>query len=329
MTAKSPKDLKSEDEKAQAAFRKLLLAKQLYFHGLEHSNNAGMLDKMIAVHHFHNAIEIVLKAIILHFDIRLEKQLNIDFPTMVSDIDKYKAFKEKGLVLPYQREILNLNQHRNLIQHHGTEPASSTVEDLRVITKQFLIDVYKDYFDKSLDELSAIDLVDNHILRELLRISLASIIESKFGKSVILSAMAFEWARRAISDFLPDENILSTFFRVPRECKIDHFEDILKKFEEKVDDNLYFVALLSSGVKLVDYRQLQTIAPNINFSCTGRPIGVHWRKSMPDENKARWLHNFIVTTMIHWQTIGLELCIPERCKNAMEEIIKERGSRYD
>lgn len=328
MTPKNMKDLKSEDEKAQAAFRKLLLAKQLYLHGLEHSNNAGMLDKMIAVHNFHNAIEIVLKAIVLHFDIRPEDQLGIDFRIMINEINKHKVFKEKGLALPYQREILNLNQHRNLIQHHGTEPASSTIEDSRVITKQFLIDVYKDYFDKSFDELTVVDMIDDYILRELLRISSESLIELKFRKSVILSTVGFEWARRAISDFLPDENILSAFLRVPSECKIEHLEDILKRFEEKVDNNLHFATLLSSGVKLVDYKQFQTITPVVNFTTTGRPH-VHFRSSLPDEKKARWLHNFVVNTVIHWQSIGLKLGIPERCQNAMEEIIRERGVRYD
>jgi hypothetical protein len=326
--AKGNQNIKSEDEKAQTALRKLLLAKQLYFHGLEHSYNSGVLDKMIAIHNFHNAIEIVLKTIILHFDIRPENQLDIKFQEMIGAINKHKVFKEKDLVLPYQREILNLNQHRNLIQHHGIEPPSSTIDDSRVITKHFLINVYQDYFDKSFDDLSAVDMVDDRILRELLRISLASIIESKFRKSVILSTMAFEWACRAISDFLPDENILPTVFRVPSECKIKRFEDILKRFEEKVDNNLHFATLLSSGVKLVDYKRFQSIAPIINFAGGGSPY-VHWRSLIPDENKAQWLHDFVVNSIIHWQTIGLKLVIPEKCKNAMEEIIKERGTRYD
>lgn len=328
MTTKSSKNIKSADEKAQAAFRKLLLAKQLYFHGLEHSNNVGMLDKMIAVHDFHNAVEIVLKAIILHFDIRPENQLNINFVTMINEINKHKTFKEKNIVLPYQREVTNLNQYRNFVQHHGFEPESSNIDEFRVITKHFLIDVYQDYFDKSFDDLSAVDIVDDYILRELLRISLVSITESKFGKSVILSTIAFKWASRAISDFLPVNKILSTFFRVPYECKIEHLDEILKRLEEKVDDNLYLTALLSSGVKLVDYKWFQSIAPIVNFVESGSPY-VHWRALLPDEDKARWLHNFIVNTIIHWQTIGLKLGVPEKCKKAMEEIIKERGIRYD
>jgi hypothetical protein len=326
--AKNLKNIKSEDEKAQAAFRKLLLAKQLYFHGLEHSNNLGMLDKMIAVHHFHNAVEIVLKAIILHFDIRPENQLNIDFGIMINEINKHKTFKEKNMVLPYQREIKILNQHRNFVQHHGIEPPLSAVDDFRAITKHFLIDVYQDYFDKSFDDLSAVDMIDDNILRELLRISLASITESKFKKSVILSTIAFKLSSSTISNFLPAQNVLSTFFRIPYECKIEHLEDILKRLDEKANDTLYLIALLSSGVKLVDYKQFQSIAPIVNFFENGSS-NVHLRTSLPDENKARWLHNFVVSIIIHWQTIGLKLVVSEKCKIAMEEIIKERGIRYD
>jgi hypothetical protein len=120
------------DEKDKVNFRRLLLAKQLYLHGLDHSKKAGALNKMIAVHNFHNAIEIALRAIILYYEIRAEKQLNIEFEVMLSDIDNHQDFKDQGIKLPYRQDLRNLNQLRNLVQHHALEPEDSSMEDWRV-----------------------------------------------------------------------------------------------------------------------------------------------------------------------------------------------------
>ena len=66
--------------------RRLMLAKQLYEHALDHSRTGAAADKMIAVHNFHNAIEIVLRAILLEHEIRVERELNIDFEQMLNNI---------------------------------------------------------------------------------------------------------------------------------------------------------------------------------------------------------------------------------------------------
>ena len=86
-------------------------------HGIELSKNTDALSKMIAVHNFHNAIEITLKSIFLYHEIRAEKQLNIEFETMMSEIDSHQAFKDLGKKLPYRQDMRNLNQIRNLVQH--------------------------------------------------------------------------------------------------------------------------------------------------------------------------------------------------------------------
>jgi len=55
--------------------RRLLLAKQLHAHALDHSGYGSVLDKMIAVHNFHNAVEITLRAIALEHEVRVEREL--------------------------------------------------------------------------------------------------------------------------------------------------------------------------------------------------------------------------------------------------------------
>jgi hypothetical protein len=76
---------------------------------------------MLAVHSFHNSIEITLRAIILRYEIRPEKEMNIDFESMLSEIDS--RFRSEGEKLSYRQEIRNLNQTRNFVQHHAHEPS--------------------------------------------------------------------------------------------------------------------------------------------------------------------------------------------------------------
>jgi len=106
--------LSTNDEKARTTFRRLLLAKQLFLHGIDHSEKAGSLNKMIAIHNLHNAVEIVLRAIFLHFEIRPEKELNIGFENMLAEIDRYSDFKSQDIKLPYRQEMRNLNKYATL-----------------------------------------------------------------------------------------------------------------------------------------------------------------------------------------------------------------------
>lgn len=327
MTTKSSKDIKLKDDKAQEAFRKLLLAKQLYLHGLEHSNNVGAIDKMIAVHNFHNAIEIVLKAIILHFDIRPEKQLDIDFRTLINEISKYKLFKENNMTLPYQREILNLNQLRNSVQHHGFEPEASTMDYWRVYTRDFLEQVCQIYFEKSFDALSPVDMISDVYLRELLRLSLSEIEHSKFDISLKFSKIAFEWARMVIIPFLPDRKALR-MLSISSECKVRNLKETLERLEEKSDNNLYFSALLSSGIKLVDYNKFQSISPEVHLTYTGNVAALYWNKEIPGEADSRWAHDFVVNTIIRWQSLGLKPCVPDRCVQATQKMLNEQGIMF-
>lgn len=61
---------------------------------MEHSYKEGALNKMVAVHNLHNALEIALKAIRLHYDIRREKEFNISFDAMLNEIDKFLSRKK-------------------------------------------------------------------------------------------------------------------------------------------------------------------------------------------------------------------------------------------
>ena len=323
MIPEATTSLNATDEKEQAAFRRLLLAKQLYLHGFDHSNRAGPLDKMIAVHNFHNAIEIVLRAIFLHYEIRPEKELNIEFEVMLNEIDKH--FKTQGMKLPYRQDLRNLNKLRNLVQHHAVEPSSATMDDWRVFTRRFLERTCQEYFGLEFDNLSPLEMIDDEVLRDLLKMSLLGIEENDLKKSLKFAKIAFQLASEAVWSFLPDEGFLSSFFIT------SHISDLLRELEQpfnmlaqKARQAEYHAALLSSGVSLIDYKRFESSTPTVRFSLTGKSF-VQWGQTEPDKETARWVHDFVVTTIVGWQVLGLAPSVPDPGREAIQELLEENA----
>lgn len=315
-------------DKAQAAFRRLLLAKQLYLHGLDHSNKAGALNMMIAVHNFHNAIEIVLRAIFLHYEIRPEKQLNIEFEVMLNEIDNHPSFKNQGMRLPYRQELRTLNQLRNLVQHHAVEPPSDTMDDWRVFTRRFLERTCREYFDLEFDTLSPLEMIDDEVLKDLLRLSLLFIEKGDFKNSLLLAKSTFRTVAVSMFRVFPDEVFFSSSFTsafISRFPESD-LKNALQMLDKKSDQAEYHAIVLSSGVSLADYKRFTSSPPSFFFSLTDDKPFKDWGQTEPDEETARWVHEFVVIMIVRWQVLGLAPSISGQAGEAIQKLIEKNES---
>lgn len=306
MTPESTTSLVASDDKGRLAFRRLLLAKQLYLHGVTHSHQEGALNKMIAVHNFHNAIEIVLKAILLHYEIRPHKELNITFDVMLSTIDGYPDFKKNDRKLPYRQQLVVLNQQRNQVQHHAVEPESSMMEEWRVFTRRFLEKVYVTYFGVQFISLSALDMVEDNTLESVLRGSLSSLEANNPKRSLVLAKVAFEWAAEALLKFLPEQQFSGLFSHTMRLHQLGASKDFFQNLLNMSQEAVFFAGLLWSGMSPLKYRQFRSCVDvaQVDFSESGRPY-IYWKGDLPDDESIRWTHDFVVGVIVHWQTLGL------------------------
>jgi hypothetical protein len=342
VTPEETMHLDAVDEKARLTFRRLLLSKQLYLHGLDHSHRAGALNKMIAVHNFHNAIEIVLRAVFLHYDIRPDKELNIAFGAMLSEIANHQDFRSKGIKLPYHRELLNLNQLRNIVQHHAVEPPSATMDEWRVFTKRFLERACQIYFGIEFDGISLLETIEDTILKRLLGLSLLNISGNDLKRSLTLAKVAFECAAESIWSFLPEEGPSSKYsitrpiqmydfqLRALRRPSIPHelrttLEETFEILAEKARKAECYAALLSSGVSLVDYKRFESSTPQVSFSLD-HSVHAHWGKAEPDEETTRWVHDFVVNAIAQWQFLGLAPTVSDWHKETAQKLF-ENDSR--
>jgi hypothetical protein len=325
------------DEKAAVTRKRLLFAKELYLHGIEHSDLGGDLNWMLAVHHFHHSVETVLRAIILHNEISPEKD---NFPKMCRAINNH--FKSEGKQLPYQQELENiLNRLRNLVQHSGVAPSSEHMETCRVYTRDFLIKVYKDYFDEDFERLLRLDWIEDELLKEGLFRAEKEIDEKNFKKSLLLSTIAFTWAASAVTSFLPDRSsgldlalgVVTQTRKKSSKIKPDppelaHLYERVRAVEYSLSllasearAPLYYAAVLSTGVRLKDFRKFGLFTPEI----AGSGRYPRWTSSVPFENvkeaDVRWVTNFVIDTILNWQSFGLQPQVPAQLRPEAEDIL--------
>lgn len=324
------------DDKGKSTYRRLLLSKNIYLHGLGHSRANSPLDKMIAIHNFHNALEIVLRSIFLHHEIRPEKQLNIDFESMLNEIDSHEKFRQNNIKLPYRQELRNLNQVRNMVQHHAVEPEASTIDDWRVFTNRFLIKAFKTYFNEDFDELTSTNFIECDGLKRLLLIGYELQEKHQYLESVIAAKLAFIYASYSIQRFLPSDGLNSDFFVISSISselrRLDlrlsgKVEDIIRKIYDKISESQRYSAIISSGVSFYDYKRYEELTPSITLTLSGSYVVQMGPNFNPDSESSSWVLSFVEQAIIKWQLAGIKLEFKDHllmsCNNAIEELTKK------
>lgn len=294
--------------------RRLVLAKQLYLHGLEHSKQLDAINKMIAVHNFHNAIEIVLRAVISQFDINSQAD-ELGFMALVRAIKNHPEFKQQGKRLKDIANLDKLNKLRTLVQHDASEPPTGTMEQWRVLTAQFLEDASQTYFGIAFDGLSPLDFISDELIRDSLKLSLDHLRSGNLRQSIRLSKATFQLAEAALIEFLPSHGIIPT-------TDDGYTRALLESVQEHSREAKYFAILLWSGVNPIDLKRLESITPDIQFSETGNTLS-SWSREAPNRETTEWINRFVVDTLIHWQSIGIEISLKEWGRTIASKLIDE------
>jgi hypothetical protein len=315
----------------QVTLRRLLLAKQLYLHALEHSRQAGALNKMIAVHNFHNAIEVTLRGIALHHELRPERELNLDFETRLNLVDQAPIFKGQQK-LPYRQELRKLNFVRNLVQHHAHEPEDSTMEEWRVFSHRFLDRAFREYFASAFDEIDGLDLIVDPRLRRVVTMSRDANARRDWAASARACKVAFRLGSASLSSFLPDEGFNSSLFvlgSLTRDADLANaFRPFVDAVYRRIRDAERYATVLSSGISPRDLQRFEISGPSTMITKKG--FSFHSRKEATEES-ARWMHSFVVESLLRWQSAGLDPRVPDalesECNSFCDEVARSETAR--
>lgn len=291
--------------------RRLMLAKQFYLNAVEQYRVPGSLNRLMAIHNFHIAVEIVLKAILIEHGIRSDKTLNVDFEQMLSDIDNHPPFKASQTRLPLRQEMRNLNQQRNLAQHHVVEPHQTALEECRFFVHEFLAHSFTSYFGASFDSISRAELVSDDRLRALIKRAEESLRSGDFEDSVCASSAAFEYAAPALYDTLPEEDRTSLLLFESRPGRngvdLSGVRDVIRKTHDRVRASEMFAAKLASGISLAQLHTFAYSVPRTTLSVDGHP----WfnARGPYEENHAAFAVEFLTDTLLKWQTQGITVAV--------------------
>lgn len=183
--------------------KSLIRASQFLDHAKMHAFSEGEFDSMIAIHNLDNAVEYMLRIIIMHLEIEENTGKNIvtcELAQLIGEISKYLKENE-GPALSCVQELKLISELRNMVQHAMINPAA----DIRAYLKhaeKFLDKSLEKYFGLSRDALQYSSLIEDDAIKTLLVEAEKNIKEKKHLEAVVCSRNIFELARfNYISDY--------------------------------------------------------------------------------------------------------------------------------
>ncbi|MBN2208569.1 MAG: hypothetical protein JW759_04670 [Candidatus Coatesbacteria bacterium] len=323
--------------------KRLLLAKMMYEHGRDHSEKPDPLSKMLAIHHFHNAVEITLKCVFDEFRVKTEKHLRrLGFEALWDEIDKHLRAKVTQ-ELPWKRQMMVLNDQRNLVQHAASEPGSTVLMESNVNTKNFLVEVFRRYFEEDYETLNPRSLIHNDEVREALNIAAEYLKNGDRLESSAVSKMTYWAASRelhapSLPEFLSDSSLKNLSNRVKESLSAARDEQQLEQ-KSPLDDMLVglsdmtsrilmrqqatedWMNLLSIDTKRADLLEFYRLPPLVEM---GPPVKIELRREPEDleelERGAMWLLRFVTESCLRWQSSGLNVIWPPEFQKALEAV---------
>lgn len=173
--------------------RRLLYVKRLHMHGQEHMKGIEF-DRMFAVLHFDNAIELLLKCMAASYDISF-KRLHVRFPDLWNKVNE--KYKEKfGTKLPRKTEIFHLHGIRSNVQHWGSPFSLDVLEGFDECTHAFVRETLESVFGLKYEELFLSSLIEDEKLRTLLTDAERFFNDKKWKDAIEKISKAFALAKR-------------------------------------------------------------------------------------------------------------------------------------
>lgn len=315
---------------------RLRLAKSIYEHAAQHSIGSGRKDRLIAIHGFHLASDIVLHMIVDQLPPltgqagtqKANKGEDTSFPGLLR-----RAQSGGGSAMPggpLWRELEELNRSRNLAQHGGRTPDEAAVAEFRVIVLAFLRDVYRQHFLVEFDSLSDVDLIQDASARRLLK-KAESLQQHLAERKTPVQGKEGDVYREHPSDF-PDYQTCLALLAVTFELAFDtvshsvyfyDFQQLLRvppaledlgPPESDADPSQAFAVLWTRlrdlevsnllahvGVEYHQYHELVEHAPSLVLLKSKRVLIEPRNWAEPDPDQLSRLIRFVTETILHWE----------------------------
>lgn len=228
------------DSESNSEIRQLVLAKSFYLHGSIHSSCKSIVSRMLAIHHFDNAVEIVLKCVAVKRDITPKR--------------KYFYFEElldKISDLPLKEQMRGLHLVRNIVQHLGDIPSVESVIKYQGYTEDFFREVCTRVFNVSYEELHLSELVESK--PQLLKAEQA-FVRGEFRECIELCEHALIAAVFEEADLFYTVGVLTGYWGASEELR----RVLSYDYSEKYRENDYYELVKELCGAIVQWGQATT-----------------------------------------------------------------------
>ena len=235
----------------------LIRAYSFLKHAQQHASIGNEFDIMISLHNLDNAIEYILKIIILHLDIeeKTGKSVldNAQLNGLIGDINKYLSSNNAG-GLSHVAEIKMIRQLRNLVQHSITYPKAD-IDRYMEIGQSFFEKSLMKFFGLTISELAYSTLINDSVLKQHLYDAETALETQEYLKAVVSSRNAFDYAHLIFEQFHYDRIHLATAL-----VETNAANSYLKTYIEELDER---VTVISHGVDYANFVRYRTIIRDI------------------------------------------------------------------
>lgn len=265
--------------------KRLIHVKRLHMHAQQHILHGTEFGKMLAIHHFDNAVELLLKCMATEYEISLGDPLHLTFHKLWKEVGK--EYKQRlGSELPNKTEIFHLHRIRGDVQHLGISPFSlEFIKDSDKCTYDFVVTVLNSVFGLKYNELFLSSLVNDTKLRELLTDAERYYAEENWKEAIAKVSVSFALAKRKAQR----ERHLPTFPTLSR----------IRLGSEDADERVDILAL---GLDIEEYKKFIKNTPVVFIMDYEKPT-FHFQYTRElDYTKENILFcfNFALNSILRW-----------------------------
>lgn len=284
------------EEKKNPEIKRLVLAKKLYLHGCSHTFTKDKVSRMLAIHHFDNAVEIVLKCIATKRG--LEPKRGYFY---------FEEFLKKIEDLPLKEQIRGLHEIRNLVQHQGDIPPMESVIKYKGYAEDFFKKVCDEILGVSYERLYLSELIENKKLREKVLEAEVTFEKGKYKRCIELCDEALILATFEKADIFFTAGMLTGYWGASEELTMVISKDYPEKYKGK---NFYELAKELSRAIL----QLGQAAASMQFLDEYRRNFLKHRQIIETlenssdkelKDSAECSLNFVTDLILKWQEEGM------------------------
>jgi hypothetical protein len=215
-------DYSDMEEKGNSEIRRLVLAKMLHLHGCTHAERRDTVSRMLAIPHFDNAVEMVLRCAATKRGTKSGKK-QLYFEDLLQEIEG----------VPLKEQMRSLHRVRNGVQHQGDIPSMESVIKYRGYTEDFFREVCGEIFSVPYEELFLSQLIENENLRQQLLKAEEAFGKEEYQRCIELCDEALMSAAFEEADIFLNAGLLTGYWGASEELQTVLKQDYLEKYRGK------------------------------------------------------------------------------------------------